>query len=107
MTAHAVLTTTLPGWSGVVGGALRPATAADAPAIHALIAKYQVAGRLLPRPEDDIARHADRFLVITDGHSVMGCAELAPLSATVAEVPAFNTTALHVDAVVRFALTRP
>ena len=33
-----------------MGGALRPATAEDAPAIHALIAKYQAAGRLLPRP---------------------------------------------------------
>ena len=86
MTARAVLTATLPGRPGVVGGALRPATAEDAPAIHALIAKYQAAGRLLPRQQDDIARHADRFLVITDGDTVMGCAELAPLSATVAEV---------------------
>lgn len=86
MTARAVLTATLPGRPGIVGGALRPATAEDAPAIHALIAKYQSAGRLLPRPEDEISRHADRFLVITDGHTVMGCAELAPLSATVAEV---------------------
>jgi len=95
VTAHAVLTTTCPGRPGVVGGALRPATAADAPAIHALIAKYQRAGRLLPRPEDEIARHADRFLVIdpafarggaAGAHAVMGCAELAPLSATVAEV---------------------
>jgi amino-acid N-acetyltransferase len=86
MTARAVLTATLPGRPGIVGGALRPATAEDAPAIHALIAKYQAAGRLLPRPEDEIARHADRFLVITDGQVVMGCAELAPLSATVAEV---------------------
>ena len=86
MTAHAVLTTAIPGRPGVVGGALRPATAEDAPAIHAIIAKYQAAGRLLPRPEEEIARHADRFLVVTDGHEVMGCAELAPLSATVAEV---------------------
>jgi len=86
MTARAVLSATIPGRPGVVGGALRPATADDATAIHALIAKYQAAGRLLPRPQDEIARHADRFLVITDGNEVMGCAELAPLSATVAEV---------------------
>lgn len=86
MTARAVVTMTVPGRPGVVGGALRPASADDAPAIHALIAKYQAAGRLLPRSEDDIARHADRFLVVTDGHDVMGCAELAPLSAAVAEV---------------------
>jgi amino-acid N-acetyltransferase len=86
VTAHALLTTALPGRPGVAGGALRPARAEDAPAIHALIAKYQAAGRLLPRPEEEIARHADRFLVITDGCDVMGCAELAPLSHTVAEV---------------------
>ena len=58
MTARAVLTTTYPGRPGVVGGALRPATAADAPAIHALIAKYQAVGRLLPRPVADEARLA-------------------------------------------------
>ncbi len=86
MTAQAVVTMALPGRPGLVGGALRPASPDDAPAIHALIAKYQAAGRLLPRSEDEIARHADRFLVVTDGHEVMGCAELAPLSVAVAEV---------------------
>lgn len=87
MTARAVLTATSPNRPGAtIGGALRPAVAADAAAIHALIARYQAAGRLLPRPEDEIARHADRFLVITDGATVIGCAELAPLSASVAEV---------------------
>jgi amino-acid N-acetyltransferase len=86
VTAHAVLTAAWAGRPGVVGGALRPATPADAPAIHALITKYQAAGRLLPRSEEELAVHADRFLVITDGHEVMGCAELAPLSARVAEV---------------------
>ncbi len=86
MTARAVLTAAFPGRPGVTGGALRPATPEDAPAIHALIAKYQAAGRLLPRPQDEIARHADRFLMITDGRQVMGCAELAPLSGEVAEV---------------------
>lgn len=112
MTARAVLTRAFPGRPGVVGGALRPATAEDAPSIHALITKYQAAGHLLPRSQEEIGRHADRFLVITDGpafatfgrfgeasadatfgrfgepsaETVMGCAELAPLSATVAEV---------------------
>ena len=86
MTAQAVVTMTLPGRPGLVGGALRPASADDARAIHVLISKYQAAGRLLPRSEDEIARHADRFLVVTDGHDVMGCAELAPLSVAVAEV---------------------
>jgi len=65
---------------------MRTATRADASAIHSLIARYQEEGRLLPRSEDEIARHAERFLVILDGADVSGCAELAPLSATVAEV---------------------
>ena len=88
MTAHRVLAP-VAGRPGLVGGALRPATPADAAAIHALITKYQEAGRLLPRTVDEIARHADRFLVISDGGAksadVLGCAELAPLSATAAE----------------------
>lgn len=86
MTARAVVTAVFPGRPGAVGGALRPATAEDASAIHALITRYQAAGRLLARSKEELARHADRFLVITDGHEVMGCAELAPLSARVAEV---------------------
>lgn len=99
MTANAVLTVGHPLRPGLVGGALRPATCEDAPAIHALITKYQAEGRLLERPEDEIARHADRFLVIAEPvyaslgrldaarrTQVMGCGELAPLSQTVAEV---------------------
>ena len=89
MTAYWVLAP-VAGRPGLVGGALRPATAADAPAIHALVTKYQEAGRLLPRTIEEIARHADRFLVISDGGAgagdVLGCAELAPLSGGVAEV---------------------
>ena len=89
MTAYRVLAP-VAGRPGLVGGALRPATAADAPAIHALVTKYQEAGRLLPRTIEEIARHADRFLVISDGGAgagdVLGCAELAPLSGGVAEV---------------------
>ena len=65
---------------------MRTARREDAAAIHALVVRYREAGRLLPRTEDEIARHAERFLVILDGEDVMGCAELAPLSAKVAEV---------------------
>jgi amino-acid N-acetyltransferase len=65
---------------------LRTAGRADAPGIHRLIARYQRSGRLLPRAEHEIACHADRFLVVTDGGEVVGCAELAPLSSAVAEV---------------------
>lgn len=86
MTAHAVLTMTGTGRPGLTGGVLRAATDGDAPAIHALIDRYQAAGRLLPRSVEEIARHADRFLVVGVGAEVLGCAELAPLSGTVAEV---------------------
>ena len=71
---------------GVAAGALRPATSGDARAIHDLIARYQATARMLPRQLDEIAGHASRFLVVADGATVLGCAELAPLSAAVAEV---------------------
>jgi amino-acid N-acetyltransferase len=65
---------------------LRSASYDDIAAIHALIARYQAPGRLLPRTEDEIGRHIDRFFVIVDGTAILACAELAPLSADVAEV---------------------
>jgi amino-acid N-acetyltransferase len=67
-------------------GALRRGTREDAPAIHALIARYQASGRLLPRTHEEIARHAGRFLIAADGGVVLGCAELAPLGGGLAEV---------------------
>ena len=70
--------------------AIRPATAADAPALHALIAAHLEEGRLLPRTLDELAVHAPRFVVAVDtsasGDRIVGCAELAPLSQAVAEV---------------------
>ena len=69
--------------------AIRPATAADAPALHALIAAHLEEGRLLPRELDELAVHAPRFVVAIDSAStdqIVGCAELAPLSQGVAEV---------------------
>jgi amino-acid N-acetyltransferase len=64
----------------------RPATGSDAAAIHALVADNLEAGHLLPRTMDDIVAHASRFVVAEANYRVIGCAELAPLSATVAEV---------------------
>jgi amino-acid N-acetyltransferase len=65
---------------------LRTGLASDATAIHALIATNLDAGHLLPRTFADVEAHADRFVVaVTDG-TVIGCGELAPLSAEVAEV---------------------
>jgi amino-acid N-acetyltransferase len=71
---------------------LRQGRAADAPAIHALIEAHLVEGHLLPRSLDELNAHAPRFVVVTARrrHSaeeqLVGCAELAPLSASVAEV---------------------
>ena len=66
--------------------AIRPATAGDAPALHALIAAHLEEGKLLPRTLDELAVHAPRFVVAESGGQIVGCAELAPLSPTVAEV---------------------
>jgi len=65
---------------------LRAAVAADAPALHALIAAHLEEGRLLPRTLSELADHAHRFVVAIQGETIVGCAELAPLSPAVAEV---------------------
>ena len=75
---------------------IRQATADDAEAMFALIQAHLSEGHLLPRELDELRRHADRFLVAylpkADAQSavayceLVACAELAPLSARVAEV---------------------
>jgi amino-acid N-acetyltransferase len=72
---------------------LRAAVAADAPALLALIAAHLEEGRLLPRTLDELTVHAPRFVVAAlpspsgDGaETLVGCAELAPLSQAVAEI---------------------
>jgi amino-acid N-acetyltransferase len=65
---------------------VREATAADARKLHALILSNQEEGHLLPRTSDEVSEHAPRFLVAQRGRTLLGCAELAPLSAGVAEV---------------------
>lgn len=64
----------------------RHAAASDAPAIHQLIVDNLEAGHLLPRTLDDVRAHAPRFLVAQAEGRVVACADLAPLSPTVAEV---------------------
>jgi amino-acid N-acetyltransferase len=66
--------------------AVRTATPADADEIHHLITANLAAGRLLPRDRSEIAVHAHRFIVIANEDDVIACAELAPLSRSVAEV---------------------
>ena len=69
---------------------LRQAVTADAPALHALIAAHLEEGRLLPRTLEELTAHAPRFVVAVEstaaGDRIVGCAELAPLSSSVAEV---------------------
>ncbi len=65
---------------------LRSATSADAAAIHDLISAHLDEGHLLPRDLDDVGRHANRFVVCDVAGTIKACAELAPLSAAVAEV---------------------
>lgn len=64
----------------------RPATTSDAAEIHALISDNLEVGHLLPRTIDDVVEHAARFVVAEWDDAVIACAELAPLSKTVAEV---------------------
>jgi amino-acid N-acetyltransferase len=65
---------------------LRAGASPDARRLHALISAALVEGHLLPRTLDDLTRHAGRFVVAVRGRSIVGCAELAPLSPHVAEV---------------------
>jgi N-acetylglutamate synthase-like GNAT family acetyltransferase len=69
---------------------LRAAQPADAPALLALIAGHLDEGHLLPRSLGELVVHAPRFVVAVqstpDGERIVGCAELAPLSSSVAEV---------------------
>jgi amino-acid N-acetyltransferase len=64
----------------------RQAATSDASEIHALISDNLEVGHLLPRTIDDVVEHAARFIVAEWDGDVIACAELAPLSKTVAEV---------------------
>lgn len=74
---------------------LRTAHPDDAPALLALIEAHLEEGHLLPRALSELTRRAPRFVVGTTGARVVACAELAPLSASVAEV---RSLVVHHDA---------
>ena len=65
---------------------LRTADPSQAPRLHALITANLEEGHLLPRTLGELVVHAPRFVVAVRGRSIVGCAELAPLSHAVAEV---------------------
>lgn len=66
--------------------ALRTAEVQEAAAIHALILEHLTEGHLLPRELDEIVVRIGRFVVAVQGDEVLACAELAPLSRSVAEI---------------------
>jgi amino-acid N-acetyltransferase len=78
------------------GITLRTADASDARRLFALIQANLAEGHLLPRTLDELTVHASRFVVAVRARRIIGCAELAPLSAQVAEV-----RSLAVDAAAR------
>jgi amino-acid N-acetyltransferase len=65
---------------------IRSADPSHARRLHALITANLDEGRLLPRTLAEIKTHAGRFVIGVRGRSIVGCAELAPLGAQVAEV---------------------
>ncbi len=66
--------------------ALGTADPSHAPALYALIAANMEEGHLLPRTLGELVVHAERFTIALGGQTIVGCAELASLSASVAEV---------------------
>jgi amino-acid N-acetyltransferase len=65
---------------------VRAASVRDVDAIHQLIEEHVADGHLLSRRREEIAAHVSRFIVAVHARRVVACADLAPLSATVAEV---------------------
>jgi amino-acid N-acetyltransferase len=65
---------------------LRVGRPEDVEAIHALIADHIASDHLLPRTREEIAARISRFVVGDADGAVVACAELAALSADVAEV---------------------
>jgi amino-acid N-acetyltransferase len=68
----------------------RTARAADAIAVHRIIAHYAGEGLLLPRTEDEIRKHISHFLVLAEKRNgeekLFGCVALEPYGADLAEI---------------------
>lgn len=65
---------------------IRTAHDGDAEVITRLIREHQAEGHLLPRELSEVRSHVQRFVVADSQGQIGGCAELAPLSASTAEV---------------------
>ena len=72
--------------AAVAAPVIRRGTPADADALYELIRAHQVEGHLLPRERAELTRRATRFAVLAAGDRLLGCAELAELSPSVAEI---------------------
>lgn len=73
----------------------RTARAADATAVHALIAHYAAQGLLLPRSKEDVCANIDHFLVLSLAGRVVGCVALEPYGADLAEIRSLAVAAEH------------
>ena len=71
---------------------IRPAGRPDAAAISRLVTANVGLGHLLPRTPEEVGRHVSRFLVATLNGTVIGCGELAPLSARLSEIRSLVVT---------------
>jgi len=65
---------------------LKTGDRSNARRLHTLITANLEEGHLLPRTFSELVVHAERFTVAVKGRRIVGCAELAPLSPSVAEV---------------------
>jgi amino-acid N-acetyltransferase len=100
--------------SGPLAVELRGAVACDVDEIYQLIADHVASDHLLPRTREEIEGRITRFVVGEADGAVVACAELAPLSAAVAEVRSLvvaeqvrgmGVGRLILDALVRHAVT--
>ncbi len=68
----------------------RTARAADAIAVHRVIAHYAGEGSLLPRTEAEIRKHISHFIVLMEKRNeeekLLGCVALEPYGADLAEI---------------------
>ncbi len=87
----------------------RRARPEDVGGIYRLVAHYAAEGLLLPRTEDEIREHIERFLVLAENGQLLGCVALEPYGAELAEIrslavdPAIHSRGLGTR-LVRFAL---
>jgi amino-acid N-acetyltransferase len=70
------------------GPSIGAAVVADAPALHALMAKYVARGLLLPRTVAAIAAHIDDYVVARHDDRIIGCAALRQYAGGLAEIGA-------------------